>query len=123
MSAPTEARARRKGELLLLARIERIELSLHMREFQRLKRPAGFAVIGARIFQAWRSPAWATTVAALLAARGLAGGRMFRALRYAGYAFAAWRTYRLFQQYVAVPARAAAAASDDGRNIDRNATA
>ncbi len=99
MSAKAEALQRRKEELRLMARIERLELAQHVREVRRLKRPANFALIGARILQAWRNPAWVTTAATLLAARGVDGGRLLRALRYAGYAFAAWRTYRLFRDY------------------------
>ena len=100
MSARAEARARRKEELLLVGRIERIELGLHVRELRRLKKPLDFAAIGARVFQEWRRPAWITTAAAaLLAARGISGGRLLKALRYAGYAYAAWRTYRLVRQY------------------------
>lgn len=99
MSVKTEARARRKEELLLLARLERLELSDHLRELQRLRKPANFAIIGARIFQAWRSPAWVAPVAAFLASRGLDSGRLMRALRYAGFAFAAWRTVQLFRHY------------------------
>ena len=101
MSAKAEARARRKEELLLLARIERIELADHVRELRRLKRPVNFAMIGANILRTWRSPAWISTAAALLAARGAGGGRLLRLLRYAGYAYAAWRTYGLIRHYVA----------------------
>ncbi len=101
MSVKTEARARRKEELLLLARIERIELADHLRELRRLRKPANFAMIGARIFQAWRSPAWVAPVAAFLASRGLDNGRLMRALRYAGFAFAAWRSVQLFRDYAA----------------------
>ena len=101
MSAKTEARARRKQELLLLVRIERIELSDHQRQLKRLRKPANFALIGARIIQAWRSPAWVAPVAAFLASRGLDSGRLMRALRYAGFAFAAWRTVQLFRHYAA----------------------
>ena len=99
MSARAEARARRKEELLLLGRIERIELGLHVRELRRLKKPLDFAAIGARVFHEWRRPAWVTTAVALLAARGISGGRWLKALRYAGYGYAAWRTYRLVRQY------------------------
>lgn len=104
MSAKAEARARRKEELLLLARIERIELAEHLRELRRLKKPINFAMIGASILRTWRSPAWISTVAALLASRGTGGGgasRLLRLLRYAGYAYAAWRTYGLLRHYVA----------------------
>ena len=101
MSAKTEARARRKEELLLLARIERIELTDHLRELRRLRKPANFAMIGARIFQTWRNPAWVAPIAAFLASRGLHNGRLMRALRYAGFAFAAWRTVQLFRHYAA----------------------
>lgn len=100
MSARTEALARRKEELRLLARIERIEFTENVRELRRLRRPVNFAVIGARILSAWRNPAWVSTAATLLAARGLDSGRIMRALRYAGYGFAAWRTYRLFRDYI-----------------------
>jgi len=103
VSAKTEARARRKEELLLLARIERLELSDHLRELKRLRKPANFALIGARIIQAWRSPAWVAPVAAFLASRGLESGRLMRALRYAGFAFAAWRTVLLFRHYAGSP--------------------
>ena len=103
MSVKTEARTRRKEELLLLARIERIELADHLRELRRLRKPANFAMIGARIFQAWRSPAWVAPAAAFLASRGLDSGRLMRALRYAGFAFAAWRTVQLFRQYASSP--------------------
>lgn len=99
MSVKTEARARRKQELLLLARIERLELCEHMRELRRLRKPVNFALIGARIFQAWRSPAWVAPVGAFLASRGFGGGRLMRALRFAGFAFAAWRTVQLIRQY------------------------
>ncbi len=99
MSAKTEARARRKVEVLLLVRIERIEFSDHLRELRRLRKPANFAMIGARIFQAWRSPGWVPPVAAFLASRGLESGRLMRVLRYAGFAFAAWRTVQLFRHY------------------------
>ena len=101
MSAKAEARARRKEELLLLARIERIELAEHLRELRRLKKPVNFAMIGASILRTWRSPAWISTAAALLASRGTGGGRASRLLRYAGYAYAAWRTYGLLRHYVA----------------------
>lgn len=101
MFAKAEARARRKEELLLLARIERIELAEHVRELRRLKKPVNFAMIGANILRTWRSPAWVSTATALLAARGAGGGRAMRLLRYAGYAYAAWRTYGLLRQYVA----------------------
>lgn len=100
MSAKTERLAQRKEELRLHARIERMDLTEHMREFRRLRKPANFALIGGRIFKAWRSQTWMTGAAALLAARGMDGGRALRALRYAGYAYAAWQTYRLFRQYV-----------------------
>ena len=99
MSAKADARARRKQELLLLARIERLDLSDHLRELLPLRKPANFAVIGARILQAWRSPGWVPPLATFLASRGLANGRLMRALRYAGFAFAAWRTFRLFRHY------------------------
>ena len=100
MSAKTEQRARRKEELLLLAKIERIELTQTMRDLRRLKRPLNFAMIGARIISTWRNPAWVSTAATLLAARGMDSGRIMRGLRYAGYAYAAWRTYQLFRAYV-----------------------
>ncbi len=100
MSAKTERLAQRKEELRLHARIERMELTEHVRELRRLRKPANFALIGGRIFKAWRSQTWITGAAALLAARGMDGGRVLRALRYAGYAYAAWQTYRLFRQYV-----------------------
>jgi hypothetical protein len=100
VSAKTDQLARRKEELVLLARIERIEFTQNMRELRRLKRPLNFAVIGARLLGAWRNPAWVSAAATLLAARGLDSGRIMRALRYAGYAYAAWRTYRLFRDYV-----------------------
>jgi hypothetical protein len=98
--ARTDARARRKEELRLLARIERMEVAQMVRDVRRLKKPINFAMVGARIFQAWRNPAWVSTAATLLAARGIDSTRTLRALRYAGYAFAAWRTWRLFRQYV-----------------------
>ena len=103
MSAKTEALARRKDELRLLARIERIELAGHLQEIRRLRKPANFALIGAQIFRAWRSPGWLSAAAALLVARGAGGMRLLRLLRYAGYAYAAWRTYRLFQEYAGRP--------------------
>ena len=105
MSAKAEVRARRKEELLLLARIERIELAEHVRELRRLKKPVNFAMIGANILRTWRSPAWLSTAAALLAARGTGSGRALRLLRYAGYAYAAWRTYGLIRHYVASASR------------------
>jgi hypothetical protein len=95
----TDSRERRKEELRLLARIERAELALHLREFRRLERPANFALIGARIFRAWRSPAWLGSAVALLAARGKAGNVAMRAVRYAFLGFAAWRTWRLLREY------------------------
>jgi len=100
VSAKTDQRARRKEELLLLAKIERIELTQTMRDLRRLKRPLNFAVIGARIIGTWRNPAWVSTAATLLAARGMDSGRIIRGLRYAGYAYAAWRTYQLFRAYI-----------------------
>lgn len=106
MPGRTDELARRKEELRLLARIERTELALHVRELRRLRKPANFVMIGARMLKAWRSPAWMPTLGALLAARGLQGDRMLRGLRYAGYAFAAWRTWRLVQQYIASARRA-----------------
>ena len=100
MSAKSDQRARRKEELVLLAKIERIELTQTVRDLRRMKRPLNFAMIGARIISTWRNPAWVSTVATLLAARGLDSGRIMRGLRYAGYAYAAWRTYQLFRSYV-----------------------
>ena len=100
MSAKTEQRARRKEELVLLAKIERIEFTQTIRDLRRLKRPFNFAVIGTRIISAWRNPAWVSTATALLAARGKDSGRIMRGLRYAGYAFAAWRPYQLFRAYI-----------------------
>ena len=100
MSAKSDQRARRKEELVLLAKIERIELTQTVRDLRRMKRPLNFAMIGARIISTWRNPAWVSTVATLLAARGLDSGRIMRGLRYAGYAYAAWRTYHLFRTYV-----------------------
>lgn len=100
MSAKSDQRARRKEELVLLAKIERIELTQTVRDLRRMKRPLNFAMIGARIISTWRNPAWVSTVATLLAARGLDSGRIMRGLRYAGYAYAAWRTYQLFRTYV-----------------------
>jgi hypothetical protein len=98
--ARTDALSRRKEELRLLARIERMEVAQMVRDVRRLKKPVNFAMAGARIFQAWRNPAWVSTAATLLAARGIDSARAMRFLRYAGYAFAAWRTWRLFREYV-----------------------
>lgn len=111
MSAKTERLAQRKEELRLHARIERMELTEYARELRRLRKPANFALIGGRIFKAWRSRTWISGAAALLAARGMDGGRVLRALRYAGYAYAAWQTYRLFRQYVGDRPR--------GRSVDQ----
>ena len=112
MPGKTEALARRKEELRLLARIERMEVAQMVRDVRRLKKPVNFAMIGARIFQAWRNPAWVSTAATLLAARGIDSDRAMRLLRYAGYAFAAWRTWRLFRQYVPGAARGGDTRSD-----------
>ncbi len=100
MPARTDAIARRKEELRLLARIERTELAMHVHELKRLKKPANFAMIGARMWKAWRNPAWMPAIGALLAARGVDSDRVLRGLRYAGYAFAAWRTWRLVREYI-----------------------
>ena len=81
MSAKTDQRARRKEELLLLAKIERIELTQTMRDLRRLKRPLNFAMIGARIISTWRNPAWVSTAATLPAARGMDSGRIMRGLQ------------------------------------------
>lgn len=105
MSARTEALARRKEELRLLARIERTEFAMHARELRRLRKPASFAMVGARMLRAWRHPAWVTTVGALLAARGIDSERVLRGLRYAGYVFAAWRTWRMLREYTGTAAR------------------
>lgn len=108
MNDKTDSLARRKEELRLLARIERIELAAHVHEIRRLRKPANFALVGAKILGVWRNPAWISTAAALLAARGVGSSRLMRALRYAGYAYAAWRTYRLFKEYAGQPANPAA---------------
>lgn len=105
MPGSPDALARRKEELRLLARIERTELAVHIHELKRLKKPANFAMIGARMWQAWRNPAWMPAIGALLAARGMEGDRIMRGLRYAGYAFAAWRTWRLLRQYLGAARR------------------
>lgn len=112
MSAASEARARRKEELRLLARIERMELASHLADLKRLRKPANFALIGARIFKAWRNPAWMSTAAALLASRGLGNDRVMRGLRYAGIAFAAWRTWRLVRDYTSHQRSSAKRATD-----------
>lgn len=95
----TDALARRKEELRLLARIERAEVAMHVRELRRLKQPAHLATIGARIFRAWRHPGWLGAAATLLAARGATGSRVLAGLRYAFFGFAAWRTWRLLRDY------------------------
>lgn len=105
MPARTDALARRKEELRLLARIERTELAAHVHDLKRLKKPANFAMIGARMWKAWRNPAWMPAIGALLAARGVDGDRVLRGLRYAGYAFAVWRTWRLLREYVGAQRR------------------
>lgn len=114
MPARTEALARRKEELRLKARIQRVELALHVRELRRLRKPAHFALIGARVLRAWRSPAWVSGIAALMSTRGIDSGRVIRALRYAGFAFAAWRTYSLIRQYVGSRAGASRAPAGGG---------
>ena len=106
MPAKADALARRKEELRILARIERMELVAHATTLRRLRKPANFALIGARVINAWRGNRWLSGAAALLAARGITNPRVSRALRYAVYALAAWQTYRLFRQYAAAPADA-----------------
>ncbi|MFN0160477.1 MAG: hypothetical protein ACKVQQ_04555 [Burkholderiales bacterium] len=95
----TDALSRRKEELRLLARIERAELAMHLREVRRLKQPAHFASVGARILSAWRNPGWLGAAATLLAARGATGSKFLMVLRYAFFGFAAWRTWRLLREY------------------------
>lgn len=97
----TDARQRRKEELRLLARIERAEMAMHLRELRRLKQPLHFATIGARIFRAWRNPGWLGAAGTLLAARGATGSKASQLLRYAFFGFAAWRTWRLLRDYTA----------------------
>ncbi len=104
MPAKADALARRKEDLRMLARIERMDLVAHASTLRRLRKPVNLALIGARIINAWRGNRWLSGAAALLAARGFANPRVSRALRYAGYALAAWQTYRLFRQYAATPA-------------------
>lgn len=100
MSARIDALARRKEDLRLRSRLERLELQGHVLELRRLRKPANFVAIGARIFGAWRSPAWLASAAALLVARG-GNARLLRALRYAGYAWALWRSWQLVREYAA----------------------
>ncbi len=107
MSDKTESLARRKEELRLLARIERIELVSFVHDVKRLRKPANFMLIGMKLLKAWRNPAWVSTAAALISARGIGSSRLMRGLRYAGYAFAAWRTYQLFKDYAGQPKSAA----------------
>ena len=106
MPAKADALAQRKEELRILARIERMDLVAHAGTLRRLRKPANFALIGARVINAWLGNRWLSGAAALLAARGFANPRVSRALRYAGYALAAWQTYRLFRQYATAPAAA-----------------
>jgi hypothetical protein len=87
--------AHRKEMLRLRGRIERAEAASHLLTLRRLKEPANFAVVGSKIFKFWRGNP-ATT---LLASRGIASGRLFTALRYAGFAVAAWQTWRAIKSY------------------------
>ncbi|MBL8382264.1 MAG: hypothetical protein JNM90_04275 [Burkholderiales bacterium] len=99
MPARTDVLSQRKEALRLRASLERLELQAQLQELRRLRKPANFAVLGARILAAWRAPAWLTTAGALLLARGRGGGRILRALRYAAYGMAAWRTWQMLRDY------------------------
>ncbi len=88
--------AQKKEMLQMRAAVERIELAQHVGQF---RRPVSLLSTGASIAKNWRGQTMVGSVIGLLASRTTAGVRFGRALRWAGYGYAAFQTYRLVMSF------------------------
>jgi hypothetical protein len=91
-----EVLALRKELLQQRAAIEREELSLHVGA---MRKPVSLLSTGQGIMKVWRGNTWVSTLAGLVVSRTVIGKHFSRAFRFAGYGYAAFKTYEFVQGF------------------------
>ena len=92
----TDLLAQKKEMLRMRAAVERIEISQHVSQF---RSPVSLLSTGASIAKNWRGKTLVGSAIGLLVSRTSVGARFTRALRWAGYGYAALQTYRLVMSF------------------------
>ena len=88
--------AQRKQLLQTRATLERIELTQHV---SNLKPTVSLLSTGNAVMQQWRGKSMVGTVLGLLVTRTALGARFGTALRWAGYGYAAWKTWESVSRF------------------------
>jgi hypothetical protein len=97
-----EVLALRKELLQQRAAIERAELGLHVNA---MKKPVSLLSTGQGIIKVWRGNTWVSSLLGLVVSRTVIGGRFARAFKFAGYGYAAFKTYEFVTAFRKAAAR------------------